>query len=84
MIEGLRGEITVVELCRCEGITPAIYYRWSKSFLDAGKNGLTQDTKRDATTDEVVRLKDENSDLKRAQAESTLENLSIKKRLCLL
>ena len=51
VIEGLRGEIPVVELCRREGISPAVYYRWSKSFLDAGKNGLTKDTKRDATSD---------------------------------
>ena len=50
VLEGLRGEISVTELCRREGIAPTVYYRWSKSFLDAGKNGLTKDSKRDATS----------------------------------
>jgi transposase len=49
VLEGLRGEIPVTELCRREGISTVIYYRWSKAFLDAGKNGLTRDTHRDAT-----------------------------------
>jgi transposase len=64
VLEGLRGEISVSELCRRESISPTIYYRWSKAFLESGKNGLTRDTKRDATTDEVKRLKEENSTLK--------------------
>jgi len=81
VIEGLRGEIPVVELCRREAISPAIYYRWSKSFLDAGKNGLTMDTKRDATSEEVLRLKGENTDLKRALGEQMLENMRMKKNL---
>ena len=78
---GLRGEIPVTELCRREGIAPSIYYKWSKAFLEAGKNGLTHDTKRNATSDEVKRLKLENDDLKRALAESTLDALRYKKRL---
>jgi transposase len=49
VLEGLRGEMPITELCRREGISTIIYYRWSKAFLDAGKNGLTRDTKRDAT-----------------------------------
>ena len=49
VLEGLRGEISVSQLCRREGISPALYYQWSKAFLEAGKNGLTVDTKRDAT-----------------------------------
>jgi len=49
VLEGLRGEIPVSHLCRREGISPALYYQWSKAFLEAGKNGLTVDTKRDAT-----------------------------------
>ena len=81
VLEGLRGEIPVSELCRREGISTTLYYRWSKAFLDAGKNGLVKDTKRDATSEEVKRLKEENSDLKRAVAESTLENLRLKKSL---
>jgi len=75
VLEGLRGEIPISELCRREGIAPTLYYRWSKAFLDAGKNGLTRDTQRDATTDEVRALKDENATLKKALAESFLETM---------
>lgn len=81
VLEGLRNEIPVTELCRREGISPANYYKWSKSFLEAGKNGLTMDTKRSATNDEVRVLKEENNDLKRAVAELTLEVQRRKKSL---
>jgi transposase len=81
VVEGLRGEIPVTELCRREGLAPTIYYRWSKAFLDAGKNGLTKDTKRDATSDEVKALKEENKTLKRALAESVLDVMRLKKSL---
>ncbi len=81
VLEGLRGEISVTVLCRREGIAPAVYYKWSKAFLDAGKNGLTRDTRRDATSDEVHRLKGENVDLKQALAESHLDNIRLKKSL---
>jgi len=81
VLEGLRGEIPISELCRREGIAPTMYYRWSKAFLDAGKNGLTRDTQRDATTDEVRSLKDENATLKKALAESVLETMKYKKSL---
>ncbi len=81
MLEGLRGELSVSELCRREGIAPTLYYRWSKDFLDAGKNGLTRDTRRDATTDEVRRLKEENETLKQALAESVLDVQRYKKSL---
>ena len=81
VLEGLRGEIPVTELCRREQIQPTIYYRWSKAFLEAGKNGLMRDTQRDATTDEVRQLKDENVALKKAVAESVLEVQRLKKTL---
>ncbi len=81
VLEGLRGEVPISELCRVEGIAPTMYYRWSKSFLDAGKNGLTRDTKRDATSDEVKKLKEENDFLKKALAESILEIQRFKKSL---
>lgn len=81
VLEGLRGEIPVTELCRREGIQPSIYYGWSKAFLDAGKNGLTRDTQRDATTNEVKRLKQENEALKQAVGESVLEVQRLKKSL---
>ncbi len=81
VLEGLRGEIPVTELCRREAIAPSIYYKGSKAFLDAGKNGLTRDTQRDATSEEVRRVKDENDQLKRAVAESALEVQRLKKTL---
>ena len=81
VLEGLRGEIPITELCRREAIQTSIYYKWSKAFLDAGKNGLTRDTQRDATSDEVRRLKDENDQLKRAVAESALDVQRLKKTL---
>ena len=81
VLEGLRGEVAVSELCRREGIAPTLYYRWSKAFLDSGKNGLARDTQRDATSDEVRRLKDENESLKKALAESILDVQRYKKSL---
>ncbi len=81
VLEGLRGEIPVSELCRRESIAPTLYYRWSKSFLDSGKNGLTRDTQRDSTSQEVRRLKEENDSLKRALAESILDVQRYKKSL---
>ena len=79
VLEGLRGEVPITELCRQQGIQPSIYYKWSKAFLDAGKNGLTRDTQRDATSQEVRRLKEENDALKRAVAETVLDNQRLKK-----
>jgi len=81
VLEGLRGEISVAELCRRESIAPTVYYRWSKDFLEAGKNGLVRDTRRDATTDEVRGLKAENEALKRALAEAVLDVARLKKSL---
>lgn len=81
VLEGLRGEIPISELCRKENIAVSIYYKWSKAFLEAGKNGLTRDTLRDATTDQVNHLKCENNDLKKAVAELTLEVIKYKKSL---
>ena len=81
VLEGLRGEVPVSELSRKYGIQSSIYYKWSKAFLDAGKNGLTRDTHRDATTDEVRRLKEENASLKTAVAETILDNQRLKKSL---
>ncbi len=81
VLEGLRGEIPVSQLCRRESIAPALYYQWSKAFLEAGKNGLTVDTRRDATKLEVDRLKQENEALKRALAETMLDVQRLKKSL---
>ena len=79
VLEGMRGEITISELCRKEGLSAATYYKWSKDFLDAGKNGLTLTTKRNATSDEVLRLKSENEDLKKALADAMLDLMRYKK-----
>ena len=81
VLEGLRGEVPISEICRKEGIAASVYYKWSKSFLEAGKSGLTKSTLRDATTDEVRHLKGENDDLKKAVAELTLEVIKYKKSL---
>jgi len=81
VLEGLRGEIPITELSRREGIAPTVYYRWSKQFLEAGKNGLTRGTTRDATSDEVRRLKEENGSLKQALAEAVLDVQRYKKSL---
>ena len=81
VLEGLRGDIPITELSRRHSIPSSIYYQWSKAFLDAGKNGLTRDTQRDATTDEVRRLKEENASLKTVVAEAILENQRLNKSL---
>jgi transposase len=81
VLEGLRGQISITELCRKEGIAVTMYYKWSKAFLESGKNGLTLDTKRDATSDEVRYLREENQDLKKAVAELHLEVQRYKKSL---
>ena len=79
VLEGLRGEDSVAELCRKEGIAQNLYYRWSKEFLEAGKKRLAGDTAREATSDEVKTLRAEARQLKEALAEATLENRLLKK-----
>lgn len=79
VLEGLRGEESIAELCRREGLATNLYYRWSKEFLEAGKKRLLGDTKREATTDEVKDLRQENSRLKVLVAETMLENRMLKK-----
>ena len=79
VLEGLRGERSISEICRREGIAASVYYKWSKSFLEAGKNGLTRDTLRDATGEEVKTLKQENEQLKQSLAEAILEVQRYKK-----
>ena len=79
VLEGLRGEQSVSELCRREGIAQTLYYRWSKEFLEAGKRQLAGDTKREATSSEVKELRGENIQLKQVVAEQTLELRLLKK-----
>ena len=81
VLDGLRGEYSITELCRREGINNNLYYRWSKDFLEAGKKRLSGDAIREASTDEVVDLKKENANLKQAVAELYLRNDWLKKSL---
>ena len=79
VLEGLRGEYSISELCRREGIAQGLYYKWSKEFLEAGKKRLSGDTERQATSSEVRDLRREISDLKEALADVLLENRLLKK-----
>ena len=81
IIDGMRGEITIAELCRKEGISQGLYYKWSKDFMEAGKRRLSGNTLREANTSEVQELKGENSSLKELVAELSLENRFLKKNL---
>ena len=81
VIEGLRGESTIAELCRKEGISQSVYYSWSKEFLEAGKSRLAGDTKRNADVNEVKEMRDELDQLKLLVAELSLKNRRLKKSL---
>lgn len=81
VLEGLKGEETIAELCRKEGLNPNIYYKWSRDFLEAGKKRLQGDTAREASSGEVVTLKKENEQLKALVAELSLKNRVLKKSL---
>ena len=79
VLEGMRGEESIAELCRLEGLNQNVYYRWSKEFLEAGKQRLAGDIKREATSTEVTDLKKENDQLKRLVADIMLKNDVLKK-----
>ena len=81
VIEGMRGEVSIAELCRKEGIAQNLYYRWSKDFMESGKKRLDGDTMREANTSEVQSLKKENAQLKEAVAELLLQNRIYKKSM---
>jgi transposase len=81
VLEGLRGEESIAELCRREGINSNIYYRWSKEFLEAGKKRLAGDTAREATSDEIRNLRTERTALKETLAELLMENRLLKKSM---
>jgi transposase len=81
VLEGLRGEASVAEICRREGLNTNIYYKWSKEFLEAGKKRLQGDTVREATSTEVVDLRKENDQLKQLVAELSIKNRVLKKSL---
>ena len=81
VVAGLRGEDSIAELCRREGIAESLYYSWSKEFLEAGKKRLAGDTARQASSGEVKDLRREMRDLKEALAEQMLENRLLKKSM---
>jgi transposase len=81
VLDGLRGEVTIAELCRREGIAEGLYYSWSKEFLEAGKRRLAGDTARAATSSEVKDLKRQAQELKEVVAEQALELRLLKKSM---
>ena len=81
VLDGLRGESSIAELCRREGIAESLYYTWSKEFLEAGKRRLAGDTARAATSTEVRDLRKEARDLKEVVAEQALELRLLKKSM---
>ncbi len=81
ILDGLRGEQSISDLCRREGIHPSIYYKWSKAFLEAGRQRLIGDAVREASSDEVKELRTENTALKQLVAELSLDNRWLKKNL---
>ena len=81
VLEGLRGEHSIAELCRREGIAESLYYSWSKDFLEAGKRRLAGDTARQATSGEVKSLREEARSLQEVVAERALELRLLKKSM---
>ena len=81
VLDGLRGEDSIAELCRREGIAQGLYYKWSKDFMEAGKKRLAGDIVRQANTGEVTTLRREARELKEVVAEQTLELRLLKKSM---
>ena len=81
VVEELRGEESIAALCRREGISESLYYKWSKESLEAGKARLIGDTKRQASSREVEELRQQNDQLKQLVAELALKNRVLKKKL---
>ena len=81
VLDGLRGEHSIAEICRREGIAESLYYSWSKEFLEAGKRRLAGDTARAATSSEVKDLRRQAQELKEVVAEQALELRLLKKSM---
>jgi len=84
VMEGMRGEMTVAELCRKYGISEPTYYKWNKEFIEAGKKRLSGDETREATSDEVKELRKENTALKESLADLVIRYDIVKKSLNML
>jgi transposase len=81
ILEGLRGDHPVAELCRREGVSANVYYHWLKEFMEAGKARLKGEATRGATQGEVVELRRQNEALRQAVADLTVEVRALKKSL---
>jgi transposase len=81
VMEGIRGEVPVSELCRRERVHTTVYYKWLKDFMEAGKRRLKGDLQREADRAEVHSLRDENARLKQLVAEYALDVMALKKGL---
>ena len=79
ILEGLKGEDSISAICGREGIAPSLYYKWSKAFLQPGRRRLKGDTLREANSDEVGEIRQENEQLKQLVAELSLKNRVLKK-----
>ena len=84
VLEGMRAELSVAELCRKYGISAPTYYKWNKEFIESGKKRLSGDELREATSDEVKELRKENSMLKESLADLVIRYDIVKKSLDLL
>ena len=84
VMEGIRGEQSIAELCRKYGISDSTYYKWNKEFTEAGKARLDGDIVREATSDEVKELRQENIRLKEALADLVVRYDVVKKSLKLI
>ena len=81
VMEGIRGEQSIAELCRKYGISDSTYYKWNKEFIEAGKARLDGDIVREATSDEVKELRQENIRLKETLADLVVRYDVVKKKL---
>lgn len=84
VMEGIRGEMSIAELCRKYGISEPTYYKWNKEFIEAGKKRLSGDETREATSDEVKELRKENAALKESLADLVIRYDIVKKSLNML
>ena len=84
VMEAMRGELSVAEICRKYGIANTLFYKWNKEFMEAGRKRLNGDTDRQATSDEVVELRKENQRLKEMVADLMLKYDIVKKSLSML
>jgi transposase len=81
VLEGMKRDISVVELCRREGIPTAAYYSWTKDFMEGGKAQLQRDARRHADSSGVEKLKQENAALRDLIADKEITIRIFKKSL---